>query len=290
MENNRFVGMHDDHINIYGQLMRVDEIIDKKTLDVVYPGEETEGFMNFHIGDSIQFRDPETLATAGAFMVEGAELRNSKTQRLRLNGYIPLNSEGFWVENLTCIPKRVIIRGNYFGRVPTRSILMYTAHEAIIENNTFHRIPMATILMKCPDTSYGLQNHVENLTIRNNVFYECVAPLINSEPEVSILAQNADLYGTLEVKDNLVIMREIMPYFLDVRGFSKVVIGANRIELVNPHPKLANFNNCKEICLTPQIMLGVMEPPAVDLKNVTKHSGSGWKVEKKDSLPSLLMK
>ena len=134
---------------------------------------------------------------------------------------------------------------------------MYVARESVIENNTFHRIPMETILMRCPDGRYALQNHVEKLTVRNNIFYECESTLINSKPQVQDLSLNADLYGTIDVMDNLVIMREKMPFFLDLRGFSKVNVGVNRIELAEPHGKLVNFKDCQEVNLSPQMILGV---------------------------------
>ncbi|MCP4311876.1 MAG: hypothetical protein GY790_11480, partial [Bacteroidetes bacterium] len=208
-------------------------------------------------GDHLIFRNPETLETEGEFKVVDSELLSDKTMRICIDGDISEKHQDYWIENLTRIPDKIIIRGNYFGRVPTRSILMDVARECVIENNTFHRIPMATILMKCPDGRYGIQNHVEKLTVRNNTFYECESALIKTNPQVQDLSSNANLYGTLEVIDNLVIMREKMPFFLDVRGFSKVNVGVNRIELAEPHDKLVNFEDCQEVNLSPQMILGV---------------------------------
>ena len=113
--------------------------------------------------------------------------------------------------------------------------------------------------MKCPDQRWALQNHVEKLTVRNNIFYECEGTLIKTYPQVQDLSLNANLYGKLEVVDNLLIMREKMPFFLDVRGFSKVNVGVNRIELAEPHDKLVNFEDCQEVSLSPQMILGVSD-------------------------------
>lgn len=197
---------------------------------------------------------------------------------VRLDGDISKKYQDYWIENLKWIPDQVTIRGNYFGRVPTRSILMNVVRESVIENNTFHRIPMETILMKCPDGRYGLQNQVDKLTVRYNIFYECESTLINSNPQVQDLSLNAKLYDTLDVKDNLIIMREEMPCFFDIRGFSKVNIGTNRIELAEPQSKLANFSDCKEICPSPQMLLGVKDTPEVEMKRVLRYSGAGWKM------------
>jgi len=257
IENNRFNGMHDDHIIVYGQMMKVAKVESPGMLEAVFTCDETEGFLNFRKGDHLVLRNPGTLEAEDGFKVEDSELLDDKTIRIWIEGDISEKHQDYWIENQTWIPDKVTIRGNYFGRVPTRSILMYVARESVIENNTFHRIPMETILMRCPDGRYAIQNHVEKLTVRNNTFYECESTLIHSKPQVQDLSLHADLYGTIDVMDNLVIMREKMPYFLDLRGFSKVNVGVNRIELAKPHQKLFNFEDCLEINLTPQMKLGV---------------------------------
>jgi hypothetical protein len=283
IENNRFTGLHDDHINIYGQMMKVSKVEGRRMLTAVFTSNETEGFLNFRNGDRLILRNPVTLDPEDEYKVEESRLMDDKTMRIWLDSDISVKHQDYWIENGTWIPEKVTIRGNYFGRVPTRSILMYVARESVIENNTFHRIPMATILMQSPDGRYALQNHVEKLTVRNNIFYECESALIYSNPQVQDLSLNADLYGTINVKDNLVIMREKMPFFLDLRGFSMVNIGTNRIELAEPHIKLANFSDCDEINLSPQMILGVKDTPRASLKGVPEYSGEGWKVEVKDA-------
>jgi len=242
-ENSRFAGLHDDHISIGGLLMKVSKVESQRILEADFTCNEAEGFLNFKKGDHLIFRNPETLEKEGEFKVEDSELLNDKTMRIWLDGDISEKHQDYWIENLTCIPDKITIRGNYFGRVPTRSILMDVARECVIENNTFHRIPMATILMKCPDGSNGIQNHVEKLTVRNNIFYECESALIKTNPQVQDLSPNAHLYGTIDVRDNLVVMREKVPYFLDLRGFSKADVGVNRIELSEPHDRLVNFED-----------------------------------------------
>jgi hypothetical protein len=279
IEDNRFAGLHDDHINIYGQMMQVTKVDGRRKLEAVFTGDETTGFLNFRKGDQAILRNPNTFEAEGKFEVVDSELPDEKTLRMELDGELSSKYQGYWIENLTCIPDRVSIRGNYFGRVPTRSILMYVTREAVIENNTFHRIPMATILMQCPDQRYALQNHVEKLSVRNNTFYECESALIHSNPQVQDLSSMAQLYGTLEVKDNLVIMREKMPAFLDIRGFSKVNVGTNRMELAQPHSRPAIFSDCNEIHLSPQMMLGINEAPKAAMNRVAMYSGEGWEVE-----------
>ncbi len=108
--------------------------------------------------------------------------------------------------------------------------------------------------------------------------------MIKSNPQVQELSVKSDLYGVLEVKDNLLIMREEMPFFLDIRGFSKVKVGTNRIELAKPHGRLANFSDCKELSLSPQIILGVKDTPKVELTRVNTYSGEEWVITGNEGL------
>jgi hypothetical protein len=276
IEGCRMVGLHDDHINIYGQLMQVEAIEGPRTIRAIYTSGETEGHMNFRSGDVIGFRDPGTLADAGQGKVVRAELLSSTTMRIELDGPLPENAEGFWVENRTWIPDEVVIRGNYFGRVPTRSILMYLAREAIIENNIFHRVPMSAILIQCPDNRYALQNFVGSLTVRNNVFHECESCLVRGAPEAENLSPHTNMYGTLEMADNLIVRREGPLRLLDVRGFGKVRVGENRVELAVGGGIEARLRDCKEAQLLSQRILGAAGASKVRCQAVSKLSAGGW--------------
>jgi hypothetical protein len=232
--------------------------------------------MNFRGGDVIGFRAPATLADAGQGKVVKAELLDSKTMRIEVDGGLPDKAEGFWAENRTWIPDEVVIRGNYFGRVPTRSILMYLAREAIIENNVFHRVPMSAILTECPDGRYALQNFLGSLTVRNNVFYECESALVRCGPQAENLSPRTNMYGTLRFADNLIVRREGGLTLLDVRGFDTVRVGENRAEVAAGGGIEARLRDCKEAQLLGQRILGAAGTAKVRCQAVSKLSAGAW--------------
>jgi hypothetical protein len=277
IEGCRMLGLHDDHINIYGQLMKVQAVEGPRTIRAIYTSGETQGHMNFRPGDVIGFRDPATLADVGQGKVVKAELLDDTTMRIEVEGELPEKPEGFWAENRTWIPDEVVIRGNYFGRVPTRSILMYLAREAIIENNVFHRIPMSAILIQCPDGRYALQNYFGSLAVRNNVFHECQSALVRCAPEAENLSPHTNMYDTLQIADNLIVRREGKLTLLDVRGFQKVRVGENRVELAAGGGGIeARLQDCKEVELLGQRILGAAGSAKVRCEGVSKLSAGGW--------------
>jgi hypothetical protein len=275
IEGCRMAGLHDDHINIYGQLMKVEAVEGPRTIRAVYTSGETQGHMNFHAGDVIGFRDAASLADVSQGKVVKAELLDSKTMRIEVDGGLPGKAEGFWAENRTWIPDKVVIRGNYFARVPTRSILMYLAREAVIENNVFHRIPMSAILTECPDGRYALQNFLGSLTVRNNVFYECESALVRCGPQAENLSPRTNMYGTLRFADNLIVRREGTLTLLDVRGFDTVRVGENRAELAAGGIE-ASLRDCKEAQLLGQRILGAAGAAKVRCQAVSKISAGAW--------------
>ena len=277
VEGCRIVGLHDDHINVYGQMMKLESVESPQVIRAVYTSGETEGHINFRPGDRVGFRNCKTLADEGEGQIVKAELLDNKTMRLEIKGKIP--DQLVWVENRTWIPDEVVIRNNYFGRVATRSILIYLARRAVIENNFFHRIRMAAILLQTPDHRYALQNSVGDLKIRNNVFYECAGTLIRSNPQASNLSANSKLYGTVEIKDNFLSMRQAKPLFLDLRGFSSVKVGRNHIETVEGQANLVRITDCQSVRLQPQRMVGTKDDPQAQLVRVENRDSKGWNVK-----------
>ena len=278
IEGCRMVGLHDDHINIYGQLMQVQTVESPKRFRAIYTCKEMQGHRNFHVGDLIGFHNAATLADAGQAKVVKAELLDKTTMRIEIDKPLPTSAKGMWAANRTWIPDEVVIRNNYFGRVPTRSILMYLARKAVIEHNVFHRIPMPAILLKTPDQHWALQNYSQDLTIRDNVFFECRSDLVRCRPQVKTLSPKANLYGRLRFTDNLIVRREGNLSLVNVRGFEKVRIGPNRIELGPDSGAVeASIADCPRADLaTQQILSPVGASAKLRCERVTNVTGEGW--------------
>jgi len=163
--------------------------------------------------------------------------------------------------------------------VPTRSILMYLAHEAIIEDNVFHRVPMPAILIQCPDHRWALQNFLGRLTVRDNVFHECGSALVRCAPQVERLSPDARLYGELRLADNLIVRREGGLTLLDVRGFEKVRVDENLIELGaggSGGAVEAQLRDCKDVELAAQRLCGVAGAPKARCDAVASLRADGW--------------
>ena len=185
IENSRFSGAHDDPINIHGTHLRITEFPapDKIVLKYMHP--QTYGFQSFFQGNEIEFIHPNTLLPLATAKVKKAEMKNEREIIVTLNRTIPQNLKtipNLVVENVTYTPE-VIVRNNFFSRIPSRGLLVTTRRKVLIEKNTFFRMQMSGILIANDARSWFESGMVRDITIRDNHFIECGTPVIFIAPE-----------------------------------------------------------------------------------------------------------
>lgn len=255
IENSRFSGAHDDPINIHGTHLAVTEFLAPNQIVVKYMHHQTYGFQSFLPGNTIEFIDPHTLLSLSSAKVKKAEMKNEREITITLDKPITSKvkeTEGLVIENVTYTPE-VEIRGNYFSRIPTRGILVSTRRKVIIEDNTFFRMQMSGILIADDARSWFESGMVRDVTIRNNDFIECGAPIIFIAPEndrnegyvhrnIKITNNRFQLTGTdaisaksvdgLQITNNLFLTPEGMKIedLIKTRECKDVTVNGNIIE------------------------------------------------------------
>lgn len=182
--NSRFNGAQDDLINIHGTHLRIMAQPAPDQIVVRFMHAQTYGFEAFFPEDEIEFIRMDTLVPFGSAKVRAAEVLSPRDTRLTLDRTLPdgilLNQDV--VENVTWTPE-VEISHSYFGRTPTRGLLITTRRKVTIEHNTFHRTTGPAILIADDAKSWFESGMVRNLTIHNNTFFECGEPVILIAPE-----------------------------------------------------------------------------------------------------------
>jgi len=185
IENSRFLGAHDDPINIHGTHLAVTGYPAENQVLVKYMHHQTYGFQSFLPGNQIEFIDAHSLMSIAPARVKRAEMKNEREILITLDKNIPQtirDKKELVVENVTYTPE-VLIRDNYFARIPSRGILVSTRRKVLIENNTFFRMQMSGILIADDARSWFESGMARDVTIRNNNFIECGGPVILIAPE-----------------------------------------------------------------------------------------------------------
>ena len=196
--NSNFSMAHDDPMNIHGTYMRVEEVIDSKTLKMAYIHVQQGGFQQYHAGDEVMFYSRNYLETPKGvdenvpFIVKssigpGEEYNGSKLDlrteivtfekefspelMAQLSTKMEVNRSG-WVkeslyvaENVSYAPT-LTIKGNKMKSIPTRGILATTRKPVIIEDNIFGNMTMASIYLS-NDADYWYESGpIRNMTIK----------------------------------------------------------------------------------------------------------------------------
>lgn len=203
VENSRFIGSHDDPINVHGTHLAVTDFVAPNQILVRYMHPQTYGFQSFFSGDEVELVNAHTLLPAASFKVKEAEMKTPREILVTLNCDIPheiRKKENWVIENVTYTPE-VVIRNNYFGRVPTRGILVSTRRRVLIENNTFFRTQMSGVLIADDARSWFESGRVGDVTIRDNRFLECGTPVIFIAPENDV--NEGYVHRNIRIENNL---------------------------------------------------------------------------------------
>ncbi|MCD8236146.1 MAG: right-handed parallel beta-helix repeat-containing protein [Prevotellaceae bacterium] len=185
IEDSYFEGAHDDAINIHGTHLKVTDFLDKSRIKVRFMHGQSWGFEAFSKGDKIELTNIHTLLCVEKATVKQVEHIDDYEAILTLDKDISANiknKDEIVVENVTWTPD-VLIRNNYFSRLPTRGILVTTRGKVCIENNTFYRLPMPAILISDDARSWYESGPAHDVTIRYNRFIEGGSPSIAIAPE-----------------------------------------------------------------------------------------------------------
>lgn len=186
--NSYFEGAHDDPINIHGTHLKVVDRPAPDRLTVRFMHGQTYGFLPFTEGDEVEVVDRHTLNCLQPARLKGVRAIDLYNYELTLDRPLAALPAGYTiedlaVENVSWTPE-VEIRNNWFARYPTRGILITTRGKSLIEGNTFYRSPMPAVLVSDDARGWYESGPVADLTIRNNDFIECAAPVICISPEI----------------------------------------------------------------------------------------------------------
>ncbi|MFB9279000.1 right-handed parallel beta-helix repeat-containing protein [Cohnella cellulosilytica] len=208
--DSRFVGAHDDVINVHGTHLRIVGQPSERQLVVRFMHPQTYGFAAFAAGDEIEFVRADALTTFGRGSVAAAELTGPREMLLTLEDEPPEGiGETDVIENVTWTPEAEI-RGNYFARIPTRGVLATTRRPVVIADNVFERMRMSAVLVADDAASWYESGRVEDLTVRGNRFIECGGPdqaVIAIVPENEKVDEAAPVHRGIRIADNVFEMQ-----------------------------------------------------------------------------------
>ncbi|MFF2089265.1 right-handed parallel beta-helix repeat-containing protein [Paenibacillus sp. NPDC058174] len=221
IKNSRFVGSHDDAVNVHGTHLRIVAQPSPNQVVVRFMHAQTYGFEAFDEGDEIEFVRGRSLMPFASNKVTHTEMVSKRELLLTLAHPVPDGvEEGDVLENVTWTPE-VEIRDNYFARIPTRGILVTTRRKVVIAGNVFERLQMSAVLV-ADDAAYWYESgRVENLMIRENQFIKCGGPdvpIIAIAPEIEEAEQCEPVHHNITILYNVFVLPTQDTLVLDAKS------------------------------------------------------------------------
>ena len=196
--DNYFCGAGDDVINVHGVHFLIEQI-EKNRLVLVFPHNETCGFLPIHTGDRIEYVDPETLLCVGEANVMQAELTDERHITVLVDSTAGARAQ-FAVEDATMCPDLYFAR-NTMTRIVTRGMLITTRGKVVVEDNLFSDVTDDHILISDDAGKWYESGCVRDVTIRRNCFDRCGAYYIEICPENR--KHGGAVHSNIAITDNL---------------------------------------------------------------------------------------
>ncbi|MBM7566208.1 right-handed parallel beta-helix repeat-containing protein [Paenibacillus sacheonensis] len=205
IEDCRFVGGHDDPINVHGTHLQIADIPAPNQVRLRFMHPQTFGFEAYFPGDEVEFVESASLIAYGSGKVKTVQALSPRECLLTLEEDVPAGAAaGHAIENTTWTPE-VHISGNYFARIPTRGVLVSTRRKAVIERNVFDGMTMSGVFVADDAESWFESGPVRDLAIRRNRFIACGSadhPVIYIAPENRLVEADKSVHGGIVIEDN----------------------------------------------------------------------------------------
>jgi hypothetical protein len=244
--NGRFVGSQDDGVNVHGTHLQIVSQPSPTKIVVQFMQHESYGFQAFFPGDRVQFTRSDTLESFGTATIKSATIVSTKgcgadkkvslpcQHLLELQGPVVLSgsSSPDVIENLNYTPD-VHISTSYFGRIPTRGILMTTRGKVVIDKNTIHA-PLRQALHIADDAASWFESGpVADVLFQGNVIVRHGLPVLGDPPAVDVTPSNTKpgtVHRNVRIVGNDIHMHEgSTAAVLNAKSVAGLTLTSNRI-------------------------------------------------------------
>lgn len=245
-----FENQMDDATNIHGIYVQIARQIAPNEVLVQLKHTQQLGFEFLQKGVPVEFVQGLSLITKGNAVVLEAERINKDFTRVKLSEPLPEGIKvGDAIGELRKFPA-IHIHDNYIGKNRARGMLLNCRGKTIVENNIFHS-PGAAILFEGDANFWFEQGGVNDCTIRNNVFDNCLFGVwgeaiidvqagIKEQRDVSRYNKNIKVYNnTFRVFDDV--------YLLHAYGVENMEWKNNKRVMTNDYPSVRQRDSLYKI-------------------------------------------
>ncbi|MFI3254902.1 MAG: hypothetical protein R3Y63_11310 [Eubacteriales bacterium] len=262
VEHGRYESMLDDVINVHGNYLRVEKVLNSNKIMVCIPHFQQEGFLNFRVGDHIEICEQNTMMGKGNSKVKCLEKINQKYYLMTLEQPFEFDDAfTYCIDNVDMHPK-VIFRSNICGKNRARGLILTSTKETIVENNVIDSEGSA-IKVNSDMKNWYESAAISKLIVRNNKLTRknhgnWGVALIDIDPGMKEQVTDSPFHGHMLIEHNEILLEE-SPLFFGY-SFETIYIQNNQITVKNEVKAedwdfLVQTENRKKVTISENIFL-----------------------------------
>lgn len=162
-----FENQMDDALNVHGNYLLIDKIINEKTVLAKIGHFQHFGIFEYHKGSKIEISNRETLLQETILTLNSSQIINNQYIILNFEEEYSFDKEiNYCIDNLDNYPS-LIFKNNLVQKNRARGILLKTKGDILIENNVINTLGAAFQI--CCDMNFWFESGgSNNIVIRNN--------------------------------------------------------------------------------------------------------------------------
>ncbi|MGV8979717.1 alpha-1,3-galactosidase-related protein [Clostridium sp.] len=208
VENCRFESQLDDALNVHGNYLDIDRIINNKTVIARIGHYQQIGIFGLEIGTSIGIIDKDTMLSTQETTLIGKKIINNQYAILTFKDDLTLlGEENYCIEDLDAYPT-LVFRNNIVANNRARGILLKSSKPILIENNTI--IGEGSAIKICCDADNWYESGaVRQLIIKNNYLASVNEGIwgegiINIDSKIKTLVEDEYYQGNIIIENNTI--------------------------------------------------------------------------------------
>lgn len=211
VQNCRFESQLDDAINVHGNYLEIDKVIDENTVIAKIGHHQQVGLFGLQKGTLINLIEGKTMLTVQHTSLIRKEIMNNQYVLLRFKDGLHLEEgKRYCIEDRGACPE-LIFRNNYVAKNRARGLLLTSGNTMLIEKNTI--IAEGSAIKVNGDTDNWYESGaISELIIRDN-YLESInkrwgTAVIDLDPGMKQVIDNKPFHGHVSIENNRICLHE----------------------------------------------------------------------------------
>lgn len=210
--NGKFESMFDDIVNVHGNYLKVERVLEGNRILVRIPHFQQRGFSGCVAGDEINICQQSTMKPFGKAIIKNVENYNTLYVFLDLETDFSFDpEEAYCIDNMTRYPE-VAFCHNVCGHNRARGLILTSTKDTVVEHNIFDT-EGSCVMVNSDMRNWFESGGISNLYIRHNVlrrhnYNNWGEAIVDVTPHMAVEEEGFYFHKNVVVEDNDIYLED----------------------------------------------------------------------------------